>query len=417
MLVLDPSHSPLHREALVGARHIKLIGGISALPPELWAAADTLELLDVSGNQLHGLPDALALFGQLRTLFASNNPFTTLPAVLGRLPQLEMIGFKACQIRQVPEDSLPPRLRWLILTDNQLQALPESLGRCARLQKLMLSCNQLQALPASLAQCQRLALLRMASNRFDALPEVLFDLPQLAWLALAGNPMTQAAEQRALAEAAAPLQAEALQWHELLGEGASGQVHRVSCRASHCVSRQVGDAQAPAELAVKTFKAAHTSDGTPQSELAAGLLAGQHPRHPQLLTPLAAVAGLHDQQLAMALPLLPPGMQPLAGPPSFASCTRDVYAPDARWPAEVAQALLANVSSAVAHLHARGVLHGDVYAHNLLWQPATGDAVLSDFGAAALLHGFAPQQVAQLQQIEQRAMQVLRDEVLARVSA
>ena len=117
------------------------------------------------------------------------------------------------------------------------------------------------------------------------------------------------------------------------------------------------------------------------------------------------------------MPLLPAGMQPLAGPPSFASCTRDVYATDAHWPADVAQTLLAHVTSAVAQLHARGVLHGDVYAHNLLWQPATGDAVLSDFGAAALLHGFAHQQVAQLQQIEQRAVQVLRDEVLARVSA
>ncbi len=409
MLVLDPSHSPLKREALVGARHIKLVGGISALPPELWATADTLELLDVSGNQLRELPDALAHFGQLRTLFASNNPFTTLPAVLGRLPQLEMIGFKACQIRHVPEDSLPQRLRWLILTDNQLQALPESLGQCRRLQKLMLSCNQLQASPASLARCQRLELLRIASNRFDALPEVLFDLPQLAWLALAGNPMTQAAEQRALAQAAPPLHADALQWHELLGEGASGQVHRVS----HRVSRKTGDAQTPAALAVKRFKAAHTSDGTPQSELAAGLQAGQHPN---LLTPLAPVVGL-PHQLAMALPLLPAGMQPLAGPPSFASCTRDVYAPDAHWPADVAQTLLAHVASAVAQLHARGVLHGDVYAHNLLWQPATGDAVLSDFGAAALVHGFAPAQVAGLQQIEQRALAILQAEVLARVSA
>ena len=150
------------------------------------------------------------------------------------------------------------------------------------------------------------------------------------------------------------------------------------------------------------------------TELAAGLQAGQHPN---LLTPLAPVVGLPHQQLAMALPLLPAGMQPLAGPPSFATCTRDVYAPDASWPADVAQTLLAHVASAVAQLHARGVLHGDVYAHNLLWQPATGDAVLSDFGAAALLHGFAPAQVAQLQQIEQRAVAILQAEVLARVSA
>jgi hypothetical protein len=26
-------------------------------------------------------------------------------------------------------------------------------------------------------------------------------------------------------------------------------------------------------------------------------------------------------------------------------------------------------------------MHGDVYAHNILWDPSTGDALLSDFGA------------------------------------
>jgi serine/threonine protein kinase len=165
-------------------------------------------------------------------------------------------------------------------------------------------------------------------------------------------------------------------------------------------------------LALKVFKAGQTSDGTPQSELAAGLAAGQHPH---LLTPLAPVLGQPDGKLAMALPLLSDGLQPLAGPPSFDSCTRDVYAPGTYFERSAATHMLAGIRSALVHLHERGILHGDLYAHNILWNPGTGDAVLSDLGAAALLHDLPATQKAQLLQLELRALRHLEQEVQARM--
>ena len=151
MQSLQELDAQLHSGALRGAQRIQLRANLRSFPEQLYQLADTLEVLDLSGNQLSELPDDLTRFGKLRILFASNNPFSELPRVLGRMPQLEMVGFKACQIRSVPADSLPPLLRWLILTDNQLSELPPTLGERPRLQKLMLACNQLQALPASLA--------------------------------------------------------------------------------------------------------------------------------------------------------------------------------------------------------------------------------------------------------------------------
>ena len=392
----------LHSGALQGARHIKLAADLRTFPRELFELADSLEILDLSGNQLSTLPDDLTRFTRLRILFASNNPFTTLPPVLGRMPQLEMVGFKACQIRDVPADSLPPQLRWLILTDNQIRQLPSTLGERPRLQKLMLACNQLQDLPASLAQCHQLALLRISSNQFTRIPDVVFQLSQLAWLALAGNPFTQKSEH--LARSGCALEGifyQNLQVQQLLGEGASGHIYR----AMHTPDEQA--------LALKVFKAGQTSDGTPQSELAAGLAAGQHPH---LLTPLAPVLGHPDGKLAMTLPLLPNGLQPLAGPPSFDSCTRDVYAPDMRFNRPAATRLLACVRNALAHLHGRGILHGDLYAHNILWNPDTGDATLSDLGAAALLHDLPDTQKAQLLQMELRALRLLEQEVEAKTA-
>ena len=388
--------NPAHR------RQVKLQDNLTAFPADLYQLADTLEILDLSNNQLTSLPDDLTRFTKLRILFASNNPFTALPRVLGQMPQLEMLGFKACQIRDVPADSLPPQLRWLILTDNQIRELPSAIGERPRLQKLMLACNQLAALPASIAQCTQLELLRISSNQFTATPEAVFQLPRLAWLALAGNPLTQKSEQTSLTACApSAIFYQNLDVDTLLGEGASGHIYRA-------VDRHTGEA-----IALKVFKAGQTSDGTPQSELAAGLAAGQHPN---LLTPLAPVAGHPDGKLAMALPLLPDGLQPLAGPPSFASCTRDVYASDARFAREPAQRMLSAISAAMHHLHSHGVLHGDLYAHNILWNAETGEAMLSDLGAAALTYGLPAHQVQALQAMEHRALAILQDEVYARVA-
>jgi hypothetical protein len=390
----------LESGALAGARHVRLTHlGLTTFPRQLLDLADTLELLDLSGNPLNTLPYDFARLTKLRIVFASNCAFTTLPGVLGQCPQLEMVGFKACQITEVPADSLPPRLRWLILTDNRLTALPDSLGQRPRLQKLMLSCNQLHSLP-DLSGCPNLELLRIASNQFTQLPATLLQLAALAWPAIAGNPITQKSELSALTR---PTQTvisyQNLDIGPLLGEGASGHIYRATQRSTGCA------------LAIKVFKAAATSDGTPQSELAAGLAAGLHP---QLLTPVARVDGMPHGQLAMALPVLPQGYVPLAGPPSFASCTRDVYDPATRFTPHIAQRLLACVRSAVEHLHAQGVLHGDLYAHNVLWHPTTGDAILSDLGAAVRTRALPAAQEAQLQTMEWRAFAHLAAEVQAR---
>jgi hypothetical protein len=382
--------------ALAGARHVRLTCGLTEFPRALFALADTLELLDLSGNQLRALPDDLPRLHRLRILFASQNPFTTVPTVLGRMPQLEMVGFKACAISEVPAESLPPRLRWLILTDNAIEQLPESLGQRPRLQKLMLSCNRLSVLPTSLGSSPQLELLRLAGNRFTNVPAALHSLPQLAWPALAGNPLTQANEASA-SRAATPLAWGDLVLGPLLGQGASGQVFHAQQRAS-------GEA-----LAVKVFHAQATSDGTPQSELAAGLAAG---RHAHLLTPLAPISGHPAGLLAMALPLLAADLRPLAGPPSLESCTRDVYADSAIAPSSALR-LLADVASAVAHLHAHGVVHGDLYAHNILWRESDGHAVLSDLGAAMLTHHLPTADALQLQRVEMRALGILIAEVLA----
>lgn len=379
--------SLLRAGKLAGATRLDLACGLTEFPEEIFDLADSLEILNLTGNRLSDLPDDLPRLKKLRILFCSDNEFRHLPPVLAECPALSMIGFKSNRIEEVA--ALPPALRWLILTDNRIERLPASIGKCAPLQKLMLAGNRLSALPDEMAACANLELVRLAANRFEALPDWLLELPKLAWLAFAGNPVCR--EPR--------IEAAAIDWadlalHEKLGEGASGIIHR----AARC-----SDGRA---LAVKLFKGAMTSDGLPESERAACLAAGPHPG---LIPVLGDLTGHPDRTPGLAMERIGPEFTPLAGPPSLETCSRDVYAPGSAFPAATVVKIARRLASAGAALHAKGILHGDFYAHNVLRDPA-GNAVLGDFGAAS----FYPPGDARFEQIEVLAFGRLLGELLDR---
>lgn len=386
----------LRAGSLRGASRLTLSAQLGAFPPEIYELADTLEILDLGNNQLSELPDELPRLHRLRILFCSGNRFTRLPEVLGRCEQLEMVGFKGNQITELPPQALPPRLRWLTLTDNQLEALPDELGRCSRLEKLALAGNRLRELPASLAQCRQLALIRLAANQFQSLPDALFQLPRLAWLAVGGNPFSLPHEAAARDHAPLPHVAwSALTLEQLLGQGASGQIHRV---------RSAGGSAA----ALKLFKGELTSDGLPGSELAAWMQAGQHP---QLIAVQARLDGHPQGADGLLMPLVGNTLRPLAAPPSFESCSRDVYPAGWQLGAAAACQVAARIAAALAHLHERGVAHGDLYGHNIL-HDGQGQALLGDFGAATLLQALPAHQALALQRIDLLALGHLLDELI-----
>ncbi|MCX5541245.1 leucine-rich repeat-containing protein kinase family protein [Paraburkholderia sp. CNPSo 3076] len=390
---------------LAGARQLKLACGLSEFPREIFDLADSLEVLDLSGNALTSLPDDLAKLRRLRILFASNNPFTELPPVLGDCESLSMVGFKANRIRRVSGRALPPQLRWLILTDNDVDALPAEIGERPNLQKLMLAGNRLRSLPETMAACNRLELLRISANRLDALPDWLLRLPRLAWLAYAGNPLNVVREQVALADAPVP----DIGWHTLalgqtLGEGASGVTHRAT--------RLLRDGHPVEAVAVKLFKGAVTSDGLPELEMAACLQAGPHPN---LIPVLGKITGHPLGEHGLVMELIHPAFVNLAGPPSLDSCTRDVYAADVRFDRPVALQIARGIASAARHLHGRGIMHGDLYAHNIL-HDGSGHVLLGDFGAASF-HDIDDRAQAQaLERIEVRAFGCLLEELAQRLT-
>jgi hypothetical protein len=380
---------------------------LTEFPEEIFDLADSLQVLNLSGNALTSLPDDLARLHQLRVIFGSDNRFTELPAVLGQCTQLQMVGFKANQIQSVSAAALPPQLRWLILTDNQIEALPASIGECSQMQKLMLAGNRLRQLPDQLVKCQHLELLRISANQLGMMPPWLVDLPRLAWLACAGNPFSDV---HAHAHQHAP--PAAIEWRDLhmqhvLGEGASGVIYQAlltTDRDSH------HDNCEPSPVAVKLFKGAVTSDGWPHSELAACLAAARQP-HPNVIPVIGPLAGHPEGTAGLVMQLIPPRFTTLAGPPSLQTCTRDVYPPGSCFSQQKIMRIALSVARAAAHLHASGLLHGDVYAHNLQCD-ADGFCLLGDMGGASFLP--ADQAASQaLQRLEVRAFGCLLEELLA----
>ncbi|MFJ2412838.1 leucine-rich repeat-containing protein kinase family protein [Pseudomonas sp. NPDC087814] len=388
---------------LAGIKRLDLRCGLTEFPREIFDLADSLEILNLTGNALSSLPDDLHRLPHLRVLFCSENAFTELPQCLGQCAQLSMIGFKSNQISSVPATSLPPLLRWLILTDNHISQLPDELGERPLLQKLMLAGNHLEQLPQSLAQCKNLELIRIASNRMTRLPDWLLGLPSLTWLAYAGNPVEMAVEE-ARHDATPNIPWSELVLGEVLGEGASGIIRKASWTPPG------GPAKA---VAVKLYKGSITSDGSPLHEMHACIAAGLHAN---LIKVEGRVVDHPEGQAALVMQLIEPSYRNLAALPSLASCTRDIYEPTTRFSADVALRMARGIASVAAHLHAQGITHGDLYGHNILWNEA-GECLLGDFGAASFHATVDSQETRALQRIEVRAFGVLLGELLERIDA
>ncbi|MDD2343318.1 MAG: leucine-rich repeat-containing protein kinase family protein [Tolumonas sp.] len=387
---------------LAGVRRLNLCCGLTQFPSEIFDLADTLEILDLSGNALSELPDDLYRLHKLRIIFCSNNQFIELPEVLGRCAELSMIGFKANKIRRVSAKSLPAKLRWLTLTDNEIEALPQEIGDCHYLQKLMLAGNRLQTLPPTLANCKRLELLRIAANQLHTFPIWLLSLPRLSWVAYSGNPFSAALEAGAQADSSLDdIHWDSLELNQLLGEGASGVIHRAKYADEDST-----------HVAVKLFKGDVTSDGLPQCEMAASVSAGAHPN---LINVLGRVTEHPSGANGLVMELIDAEFSNLAGPPSLDSCTRDVYSADVCFELPVALRIARSIVSVAQHLHQRGIMHGDLYGHNIL-HCGEGRTLLGDFGAASFYATDDRTVADALQKLEVRAFGCILEELIERCS-
>ncbi len=381
---------------LIGSKRLKLACGLKEFPEEILTLANTLEVLDLSGNHLSELPDAISQLKKLRIIFFGSNSFTVFPKILSACPTLSMIGFKSNKIETVPEHAFPPLLNWLILTDNKIQKLPKSIGNCHLLQKCALAGNQIEELPAEMANCTNLELIRISANQIKSIPEWLFTLPKLSWVAFGGNPASHKIELNS--------DLESFHWedftvNELLGEGASGLIYKAKWNSKN------------EDIAIKVFKGNVTSDGLPEDEMDISIAAGSHDN---LIGVLGKIKNHQEGKDGLIMKLISPSYINLGNPPSLETCTRDVFDETSVFNEDELLKIAKSMASVSAQLHSKGINHGDLYAHNILVNKKA-ESLLGDFGAASFYNtnsDFAHN----IERIEVRAYACLLEDVLGLVS-
>ena len=410
---MDPLDA-LRSGQFAGHKRLNLSCDLTEFPLEVLDLSDSLEILDLSNNHLSSLPKEFEQLQKLKAVFFINNVFDEFPAILSACPNLSMIGFKGNQLRKIGEGVLAPTIRWLILTNNQLETLPTDIGNLSKLQKCMLAGNRLQSIPNELANCRNLELIRLSANQLPQLPESLLTLPRLSWLAYAGNPFCESKKATAELSETRSLLAideDELQLGEVLGQGASGVIYKALWTPKSPDSHAAVSNQ-PQTVAVKLFKGSITSDGLPLDEMQACIAAGAHPN---LVSVLGKLSRPLEGKAGLIFSFIPADYEILGNPPSLETCSRDTYREDTSFTLPVIVNIARSIASAASHLHANGIMHGDLYAHNTLVN-SSGEAILSDFGAASFYHPTdADAAIGQaLERIEVRAFGCLLEDLLDR---
>lgn len=384
---------------------------LQSFPTEILALKDHLELLNLGGNKISALPKDISCMTNLKILFFAGNSFKQIPKVLGTMNSLRMLSFKSNEVETIEEESLNLNLKWLILTDNKIKSLPESIGRLKSLRKLMLAGNKLKRLPIELSDCRELELIRLAANELEELPDWLLTLPRLSWLAVAGNPCVDGISPPA---SCLSIDQQNIQMGEKLGEGASGVVYKAILNQNDIMG--ISDT---VSVAVKLFRAAATSDGLPEDEMKAASAIGRHSNIQQVLGQIGrGKVAIEDdsrtkQQPGLVFTLIDPAYSVLGGPPSFDSITRDTYPAQTTFPLPYLLEVARGIASAGAHLVTLGIMHGDLYAHNILVN-RSGHAILGDFGAASFYRPGSSGDAELFQRIEVRAFGCLLEELVDR---
>lgn len=380
---------------LLGVKRLKLACGLTEFPEEIISLADTLEILDLSDNKFSKIPESISKLKQLKIVFFANNEFTEFPSQLAKCPSLSMIGFKANKIEFVPENAFPPLLRWLILTDNKISHLPKSIGDVHLLQKFAIAGNNLSELPNEMANCMNLELLRISANKLKSIPDWLFTLPKLSWVAFGGNNCSYNCD--------SDTSLDTFSWNDLevkevLGQGASGVISKAKWKSKN------------KDVAVKVFKGEVTSDGLPEDEMNASIQAG---KHENLVPVLAKIEDHPKGKSGIIMDLIDPSYYNLGGPPSFDSCTRDVFDETIKYNESQLLKVAKEIASVCCQLHKNGINHGDLYAHNILIN-SYSHSILGDFGAATW-YDTKSDEASFIEKVEVRAFGNLVEDILSRV--
>jgi Leucine-rich repeat (LRR) protein len=342
-----------------------------------------VEYLDLSFNSLSTLPDNFECYQNLKILFLSNNNFSEIPKIISKMKNLFMLSFRNNKIVEV--DNIPQSLEWLILTNNLINKIV-NLGNLINLRKLMLSGNMLNSLSFEIVKCQKLELIRLSNNQFNSVPQCIFELNNLAWISMANNPCFPLPK---LNPDKQYINRENVKYIEPIGEGTSGIVYKSMFKNK--------------EVAIKKYKGKMTSDGLSTNEI---FILSSIKAHNNLIEVIGYLYGEKKEDIDGIIMPLFKEYNSIGLPPTFETVTRDFYEKKIINP----KYIIEQIENVVNHLHTNNIIHGDLYAHNIIYNAYKKHAVLTDFGASFIISN--KDLLNKFIKIENRALNILKNELI-----
>ncbi len=163
------------------------IDRVKALLPEL----NRLPNLTEFWPKGEAVQDEIGKLRSITKLILTNNQLDVLPDGLKALTQLEELFLSANKFTEVPDviQGLK-RLKKLIINKNQLVELPSWIGELKHLRQLNVNQNKLRTLPVSITQMTELSEINITVNALNSPQqelETLLELPKIESITMTGN--------------------------------------------------------------------------------------------------------------------------------------------------------------------------------------------------------------------------------------
>ncbi|KAJ1941622.1 cysteinyl-tRNA synthetase, partial [Linderina macrospora] len=166
---------------------------LQTVPVFLYAHANKIVSLNMSKNPGLNFPaDFVQLCGNLKELRLATCQFTRFPHSLqyfGQLTYLDLSGNDIKRMRHAPLDKLQ-NLATLMMRNNRLVELPESLAELKALKTLNVSNNNFQEFPTIVTRVASLVNLDISMNRISEIPNAISAMADLEQLNVMGNMLT-----------------------------------------------------------------------------------------------------------------------------------------------------------------------------------------------------------------------------------
>lgn len=165
---------------------------LTDVPTEVFVYERTLEILYCQSNRITELPRQLFMCHGLKYLDLSDNELQAIPTAISSLVNLHHLNISRNTLASIPETM--KALKFLVFLDlsvNPLEKLPDAITNLIALQELYLNDTYLEYLPGNFGRLASLRILELRDNYLMILPKSLSRSTELLRLDIGQNEMQQ----------------------------------------------------------------------------------------------------------------------------------------------------------------------------------------------------------------------------------